>query len=236
LIEILNRESSREPVRSEDIAMLQKSIGSLYTLLDDLLTLSRVEAGQEQLKIESFDAAALLTELCTTTSPLAAEGGLFLETDGPATFAVQGDAVKVRRIAQNLILNALKYTDDGGVSVTWAEHESEGLERWTLCIQDTGSGFQTASVTPLTRALEEATAVAESSELEAGDTDQTPAGNESGLASRSINKPGSESGEGIGLSIVKRLCELLEASEEVESEPGKGSTFRVIFPRIYDVA
>jgi signal transduction histidine kinase len=236
LIDILDRESSRESIRNEDIAMLQKSIGSLYTLLDDLLTLSRVEAGQEQLKIESFDAAALLTELCTATRPLAAERHLFLETDGPATLPVQGDTVKVRRIAQNLILNALNYTESGGARVTWTEHESEGLARWSLSVQDTGSGFQTPSATPLTRALKEASAVDGSDESEPGNTDETAAGKESRLPLQPMHKPGTESGEGIGLSIVKRLCELLEASVEVESEPGKGSTFRVIFPRVYDLA
>jgi signal transduction histidine kinase len=235
LVDILNRESALQSVRNEDVVMLQKSIASLYTLLDDLLTLSRVEAGQEQRKVESFDAASLLMELCTATKALASERGLFLETHGPATLFVQGDAVKVRRIAQNLILNALKYTENGGVRVTWAEHENEGLARWTLCIQDTGSGFQTGSVTPLARALKEATEEERAVEIAAGDTGEMAARNEPGLVSQSMRKPGYESGEGIGLSIVKRLCELLEASVEVESEPGKGSTFRVIFPRIYDV-
>jgi signal transduction histidine kinase len=234
LIEILNREGSLESVRNEDIGMLQRSIGSLHVLLDDLLTLSRVEAGQEQRKVESFDAAALLTELCTETKTLAAERGLFLETDGPAPLSVQGDPVKVRRIAQNLILNALKYTAHGGARVTWAEHANEGLARWTLCIQDTGSGFQTASVTPLARVLKEATEEARTLEIEAGDTGEMAARSEPGLASQSVHKPAYESGEGIGLSIVKRLCELLEASVEVESEPGKGSTFRIIFPRLYE--
>ncbi len=235
LIDMLDRESSLESARNEDIVMLQKSISALHTLLDDLLTLSRVEAGHEERKLESFDAAALLSELCTATKALAAERGLFLETRGPAALVVQGDPVKVHRIAQNLILNALKYTDNGGVRVTWAEHENEGLARWTLCIQDTGSGFQTASVTPLARALKQATEEARAVEIEAGDSDAVAARSEPGLVSKSLHKPPYESGEGIGLSIVKRLCELLEASVEVQSEPGKGSTFRIIFPRIYDV-
>jgi len=235
LIEILSRGSSLELAQNEDMGMLQRHIGSLHILLDDLLTLSRVEAGQEERKLESFDAAALLTELCTATKTLAAERGLFLETDGPASLSVQGDPVKVRRIAQNLILNALKYTAHGGVRVTWAEHENEGLARWTLCIQDTGSGLQTAAVAPLAQALKKATEAARAVEIEAGETDETAARTEPALASRSAHKPGYESGEGIGLSIVKRLCELLEACVEVESEPGNGSTFRIVFPRVYEV-
>ena len=236
LIEILNRESSLESAQNEDMGMLQRHIGSLHMLLDDLLTLSRMEAGQEERKLESFDAASLLTELCTANKTLAAERGLFLETDGPAPLSVQGDPVKVRRIAQNLILNALKYTAHGGVRVTWAEHENEGLARWTLCIQDTGSGLQTAAVAPLAQALKETTEEARAVEIEAGNTDEMAARTEPGLASQSARKPGYESGEGIGLSIVKRLCELLEACVEVESKPGNGSTFRIIFPRIYEVS
>jgi signal transduction histidine kinase len=234
LIDMLNRETSLESVRSQDMIVLQKSIASLHTLLDDLLTLSRAEAGQEQRKIESFDAAMLLRELCTTTKALADERALFLEAHGPATLPVQGDPGKIHRIAQNLILNALKYTEQGGVRVTWAEHGTEGLARWTLCVQDTGSGFQTGSVTPLAQALKESTEEAQALDT-AGDTEESAVRAEPGLVSQSARKPDYESGEGIGLSIVKRLCELLDASVEVETEPGKGSTFRIIFPRLYDV-
>jgi signal transduction histidine kinase len=236
LIEILNREHSLQSIRNEDISMLQTSIGSLHTLLDDLLTLSRVEAGQEQRKIESFDAAALILEICAATKPLATDRGLFLEANGPAPLPVEGDPVKVARIAQNLVLNALKYTDEGGVRVTWAEQKKDGLAQWQLCVQDTGLGFQTGSATPLTRALKDASAETRALEKGVKDAAVTSARNESGLMSRSTRGPQVESGEGIGLSIVKRLCELLEASIEVESEPGKGSTFRVIFPRAYNDA
>jgi signal transduction histidine kinase len=214
--------------------VLQKSIASLHTLLDDLLTLSRVEAGQEQRKIESFDAAVLLSELCASTKPLADELGLFLEARGPGALPVQGDPVKVRRIAQNLLLNALKYTEQGGVRVAWLEHGTDGLARWTLSVQDTGSGFQSASAAPLAQALikstEEAHAMADGAEpMENSALRAMP-----GIVSPASRKSDFEGGEGIGLSIVKRLCELLDARVEVQAEPGKGSAFRIIFPRLYD--
>jgi signal transduction histidine kinase len=224
-----------ESVRQEDMRMLQQSVASLHKLLDDLLTLSRVEAGHEQRKVERFDAAALLSELCRATKPLAAERGLVLDTRGPEVLPVQGDPVKVRRIAQNLLLNAVHYTDKGGVRVTWGEHENQGLARWTLCIQDTGSGLETGSAGPLTQVLKEATDEARELEAEAGDSLPAAARAEPELSSKSAHTPAPEAGEGIGLTIVKRLCELLEANVEVESEPGKGTTFRIIFPRTYDV-
>jgi signal transduction histidine kinase len=235
LIDLVHRENPVESRRSENISVLQRSITSLHTLLDDLLTLSRVEAGQDQRKIESFDAAMLLRELCTSTKPLAAERGLSLEANGPAALPVQGDPAKTHRIAQNLLLNALKYTERGGVRVAWAEHEAEGFARWTMCIQDTGSGFQSGSAEPLTRALRESTEDTPASESAAKGTEKPTAREEPGLVSESARRPAYEIGEGIGLSIVRRLCELLDAGIEVEAEPGKGSTFRIIFPRYYDL-
>jgi signal transduction histidine kinase len=231
----LHRGNAAESARSESISVLQKSIASLHTLLDDLLTLSRVEAGQEQRNIESFDAAMLLRELCTSTKPLADERGLSLEADGPGALPVQGDPAKTHRIAQNLLLNALKYTEHGAIRVRWAEHEAEGFARWTLCIQDTGSGLQSGSAEPLMRALRESTQDTPASQSESKDAEKPAVSAEPGRAAESAHKPVYENGEGIGLSIVRRLCELLDAGIEVETELGKGSTFRVIFPRFYDL-
>jgi signal transduction histidine kinase len=73
--------------------------------------------------------------------PLATDRGLFLESHGPTALQVEGDAVKTRRIAQNLLLNAIKYTEQGGVRVSWEEVTAGELERWVLSVQDTGPGF-----------------------------------------------------------------------------------------------
>ena len=70
---------------------------------------------------------------------------------------VQGDTINIQRIAQNLILNALKYTGKGGVTVVWEALETEGVRRWAFSIEDTGPGFQSSSDAPLAHAIEEST-------------------------------------------------------------------------------
>jgi signal transduction histidine kinase len=204
-------------------------------MLNDVMDLARLEAGQEQRCVEPFDAAVLLRELCEGLQPLAGERGLFLEAVGPTTLPVEGDAVKTRRIVQNLLLNALKYTQKGGVTATWGDSRENDAERWMICVQDTGPGFHAGPGAPLVGALEEAT-------QEAHQVERNAAGNEEprgGAAAPSPARPPDprpihqERGEGIGLSIVKRLSELLEASVELESNPDEGTTFRVILPRRY---
>ncbi|MBA2690494.1 MAG: sensor histidine kinase [Burkholderiales bacterium] len=232
---LLKHESGPTPQRAQFVAMLQNGIGSLHALLNDLTSLAHLEAGHEQRNVELFDVAATIAELCTGMRSLADERRLFLKTEGAAQLIVEGDPVKVQRIVQNLLLNALKYTEQGGVKVTWGEASPTASERWMVCIQDTGPGFQAGTVTPLARALNKATQ--DSHEVEekaeaAGDDDHTePAPT---LASQSTRKPAYQApGEGIGLSIVKRLCELLDASLELETAAGEGTTFRVVFPRRY---
>ncbi|MGQ0811491.1 MAG: sensor histidine kinase [Nitrospiraceae bacterium] len=234
--EVLNREDVPEWMRVRSLTILQKGVGALQGLLNDLMSLARLEAGHEKRKIERFDAALMLQELCSTSRPLADERGLFLKAEGPPTLSVEGDAVKTQRVAQNLLLNALKYTERGGVKVTWAE-DSTG-ERWVLCVQDTGPGFLAGSATPLARALKEATEEAHEVEEKAEPAGEPSAHTEPAptLTSQSPRRPTQQpSGEGIGLSIVKRLCELLDASLELETAAGEGTTFRVILPRHYSV-
>jgi signal transduction histidine kinase len=143
------------------------------------------------------------------------------------------------RILQNLVLNALKVTQSGGVRVTWeAGEEAADSNQWALCVQDTGPGFKSAA-TPIKTMLKDATEAARDAE-ESADAEEPalltadPAPtltSESSARGQRVPR-----GEGIGLSIVKRLCELLDASIELQSSPGQGTTFRVVFPRAYPQA
>jgi signal transduction histidine kinase len=231
--EVLDRSSVSESARAQMSQALQRGTVSLRDLLTDLMDLARLEAGHERRNLVDFDAAQTVREFCEPLRALAAQRNLFLRTDGPEHLMVQGDPPKLQRIAQNLVLNALKATREGGVRVIWEERASAESEQWILCVQDTGPGLNTATAAPLERALKHATE--ESQEVEAsvpGEPASPRLDPAPTLPSRS-SAEGPRSGEGIGLSIVKRLCELLDASIELETAAGDGTTFRVIFPRHY---
>ena len=203
--------------RQSFLGLLRNNVRALRHLLDDVTSLARLQAGQEQRVIASFDAAAMLERLCNDFRPLAEEKGLRLEASGVPALVVDGDAVKVRRVAQNLLLNALNYTKQGSVSVSWGEADGAD-ERWMMTIADTGPGFHAGPGSPLASALAQAT---------------SEAGNGHAGAPRPVDpRPVHQfQGEGLGLAIVKRLCELMNAGIELESVPGRGTTFRVLLPR-----
>lgn len=232
---ILAEANVPEPLRARAVAILQSSVSSLHQLLEDLMSLARLEAGRERRMVRPFDAAALFRSLGESLQPLAHQRGLFLEVDGPATFPVEGDATKVQRIVQNLALNALRYTVEGGVRLTWTESRESDVERWLIRIEDTGPGLQFAPGAPIARELREGTDLARRLEEEAppGAPIEPVAGSSSSPTLPEVPAAYRPPGEGIGLSIVKRLCELLEAGLEVSTEAGKGTTFQVSLPRRY---
>ena len=137
---------------------------------------------------------------------------------------VKGDSIKVQRIVQNLLLNALKYTYQGGVSLVWSP---EGPLRWLLTVSDTGPGLTEKSATALTLepSLEKVSIKGARSTINV----------KSSEPEKTAELPQSTQprGEGIGLHIVKRLCELLNANMEVEASPGRGTTIRIRFPVHY---
>jgi len=195
--------------------MLNNNVEALHRLLDDVTDLARLHAGQEQRRVAPFDAADLLRRLCDDLRPVADARNLYLKAAGVATLPVEGDAIKVRRIAQNLLLNALKYTETGGVLVRWGDTVARDDGRWVLTIEDTGPGFHAGPGAPLIGALS----------AEPGAT-APPGGDDTRPVQQSH-------GEGLGLAIVKRLSEILAATLEFESEPGKGTTVRVLVPMGY---
>ena len=180
--------------RSQMLAMLQRNLKQATQMLSELLDFSRLEAGQDQRQIATFDVALLLNGLVDSVRPLADERSLWLEREGDSSLIVDGDAVKIHRIAQNLLLNALKYTTTGGVRVHWGDAPTAA--NWQLTITDTGPGFEWIGQP------------------------------ENGT---------SKTGEGIGLMIVRQLCDLLDGQMDVVSEAGVGTRFQLIFPRQYPV-
>ena len=144
-------------MRDEFLGLLERSVSSLNSMLDEVMDLARLQAGYELRNVKPFDAAVLLKELFENLQPLATERGLFLKADGPDTLTVEGDAVKIRRIAQNLLLNALKYTSEGGVTLGWGDSRNNDPKRWMLCVQDTGPGIHAGPGAPLVEALQGAT-------------------------------------------------------------------------------
>jgi len=224
------------PTRDRFHYLLQQRIRSMGALLSDLVELARLEAGQSPLKIERFDAAERLRGYCEMLRPAAAERNLFLKCKGPRSLPVEGDQVKLQRIVQNLLLNALKATQHGGVVVRWSAGKEKTARHWLLSIGDTGPGFALQSAGPLRHALKrasEASRVVAEASMERSDkrtdrkvSDVLTAGSGPGSATL-------PSGEGIGLSIVKRLCDVLGATLELETAPGHGTTIRIAFPVRY---
>jgi len=223
-----------EPVRVEVADMLNKSVSSLHDMLNDLLSLARLDAGREQREITPFDAAALLRDFCTASQASATDRGLFLKMEGPSSLSVEGDKPKILRILQNLLLNAVKYTQRGGVTVTWGLDETRGIDRWTFSVQDTGPGIDEAHAAPLAQELRNATEVANDAKDASTDRRREIAAATTLPSASSALPQSQQPGEGVGLSIVKRLCELLDAGLELATKPGHGTTFRVILPRTYD--
>lgn len=230
--EVLREADIPEVERVLFVDMLQQGAEAVSSMMSRLMDLARLEAGQEQREVAPFDAAVLIAEFCATNQPVARERGLYLKLEGPNALPVEGDAGKVRRILQNLVLNAVKYTKTGGVTVSVGE---EGPGSWWLKIKDTGPGLLGGPGSPLAGGLKEATASARESD------DNAAKGESSHVlpspSSTTVRQPPrQQSGEGIGLSIVKRLCELLDASLELASSVDSGTTFRIVFPRTYPPA
>ena len=225
---VLSRSTSDE-MRQSFYKILDRATHSARSLLSDLIDLTRLEAGQDRVRVEEFDASEMLRDLGESLRAEATQRGLFLKLEGPTSLPIRGDRTKIQRIVQNLTLNAFKATAQGGITLSWEEPRARAEPRWTLVVADTGPGLQGVHSTALTSAMVEATEQAHQEKDE--DPLRPP---EDDLAQRRAPhgqaQKAAEIGEGIGLSIVKRLCELLGVAIELESVVNRGTTFRLSIP------
>ncbi len=137
--ELMLDDDALEPDRRRHYLETVHSSGRhLLALINDILDLSKVEAGQMDLAIEAFDAGQAVHEVVAAVHPLAAKGGIALDVDCPSPTQLQADRGKFKQILYNLLSNAIKFTEDGGhVAVECRSDPDE----FSLTVADTGIGI-----------------------------------------------------------------------------------------------
>jgi signal transduction histidine kinase/CheY-like chemotaxis protein/HPt (histidine-containing phosphotransfer) domain-containing protein len=184
------------------LAVMRDSANALLRIIDDVLDFSKIEAGHLELEEAAFSLSELAASVVQTFRPQATAKRLRIAVtlEPGSSDALLGDQVRVRQILVNLIGNAVKFTERGGVDIRTATSPlGDGRQRVTLRIADTGIGIDAAQFARLFQPFAQAD-------------------------SSTTRRFG---GTGLGLSIVQRLARLMGGEVTVESTPGKGSVFTV---------
>lgn len=188
--------------QKEYTSSIEKSSALLLTLINDILDLSKIEAGKLELELLPFSIKDLLSDTEDCFSPLAVSRGLdfVVENHCPEPGLFLGDASRIRQILNNLIGNALKFTTDGFIKINVRSvSESPNESQLYIEVSDTGIGIPPESQEKLFQSFSQAD-------------------------SSTARKFG---GTGLGLAICRNLAELMGGSVSFESEVDKGTTFHV---------
>ncbi|RDV39727.1 response regulator [Bradymonadaceae bacterium TMQ3] len=201
-IEYLQKDSPKDgSVVSEflpDLSRIRTAGTHLLALINDILDLSKIEAGKMSVHVEMFDIHHLVEDIRSTVMPLAEKNHNTLKVEISDELGYMNtDATKMRQILFNLLSNACKFTSDG--TITMRMYPSETYKHVVCEVEDTGVGVDEEQL----KAIFEAFTQADSS------------------TTREFG------GTGLGLTITRHFCELLGGGIEVESTPGKGSLFTV---------
>jgi signal transduction histidine kinase len=232
---LLATPAAQQPQPEQFHDLLERCVRPMSALLTDLVELARLEAGQDPPRIEAFDASQRVREFCESLRPMATDTNLFLKYEGPERLPVQGDALKLQRIIQCLLLNALKTTEHGGILVSWSVDPRQPPRQWTLSVSGAGKARDTGSDNPLQQALKSTTEQVHAPRLRSVGPPAAVAGPNAAAARRPAGEapPALASGEGVRLSLIKRLCEALHATLQLETFPQGGTTIRIAFPLRY---
>ncbi len=201
--ELLKRGFGRDSEEThKHLEIIHSSGKHLLELINDILDLSKVESGHLEIERIQFNPYHVILEVVKVLSARASEKGIGLElkveNDVPET--ISGDPGRIRQIVTNLVGNAVKFTEQGGVTVTaYATRLDEGMLQFHIDIADSGVGM---SPDATTRIFEDFVQADESITRKFG-------------------------GTGLGLSISRKFARALGGDIVAESEPGVGSTFKV---------
>ena len=186
-----------------DLHKIHSAGKHLLGLINDILDLSKIEAGKMGLYLEDFDVAAMVEEVCTTIRPLIEKNANRLEIHRQGDLGeMRSDLTKVRQMLFNLLSNASKFTEDGAIILSLERTRRAEGDRLIFTVADNGIGMTEEQMGRLFQAFTQA----------------------------DVSTTRKYGGTGLGLTITRRFCEMMGGAIEVRSEPGKGSVFTISLP------
>ena len=199
-VQLLRLQKNEEPLQQQGRGIIERQLGRLKHLVDDLLEVSRITSGSVRLRQEQISVSSVVERAVETAQPLIVQRRHDLQVSlPPQPIFLHADAARLEQVLVNLLTNAAKYTDDGGR--IWLSVEQEG-DAAVLRVRDTGIGIAPELLPRIFDLFTQ--------------------------AERSLDR--SQGGLGIGLCLVQRLVELHDGSVEAHSVLGEGSEFVVRLP------
>jgi GAF domain-containing protein len=194
----------------QDLEPLDRVLGAgrhLLALINDILDLSKIEAGRMELAVSSFAVAPLIADVVKTIEPLATKNSNKVVTHCAADIGImQADQMRLRQTLLNLMSNANKFTEKGTITIAAHQGQENGRDWVTVAVSDTGIGMTPEQMGKLFQEFSQA-------------------------SSTTASKYG---GTGLGLVISRRFCQMMGGDITVESKPGRGSVFTIQLPRIVE--
>ena len=192
-------ETQLDPTQREYVDIIRGSAGALLSLINDVLDLSKIEAGRLDIEHVAFDLRDVVYETVAVMALQSAQKGIEIVVDiAHIPIVLRGDPGRLRQIIMNLLGNAIKFTHEGHILVSATRTDPVlGPSKLRVAVTDTGIGIPADRIDRLFKTF---------SQIDSSTTRHY-------------------GGTGLGLSIVKRLAELMGGEVGVSSEPGKGSTF-----------
>jgi signal transduction histidine kinase len=192
----------------QDTEPLDRVLGAgrhLLALINDILDLSKIEAGRMELHLDSFALAPLIEDVAKTIEPMAAKNSNRVSVNCDAAIGtMHADQMRLRQALLNLLSNANKFTERGTITIDARQGQENGREWIKLAVTDSGIGMTPEQMGKLFQEFSQ-------------------------VSSATASKYG---GTGLGLAISRRFCQMMGGDITVESEPGHGSTFTIRLPRI----
>lgn len=187
--------------QQKQLGMVQGSSRHLLALINDVLDISKIEAGQLRLSVSSFEPQASIAKVASVVAPLAGKKSLDLRLEvAPDLPSMTGDQGRFEQVLLNLVNNAVKYTDHGQVLIRASRADDRTIQ---VAVSDTGIGIKEEDLPRLFQPFFQV---------------------DMGVARK-------YEGTGLGLSITRKLLDLMGGTIAVRSEVGRGSTFTVSIPR-----
>ncbi len=186
-----------------DLQKIQAAGRHLLDLINNVLDLSKIEAGKMDLYLETFDVATMIEDVQITIQPLAEKNrNTLVITCAPDVGTMVADITKVRQTLFNLLSNACKFTNGGTITLDARRDQHDGVDWLTFRVGDTGIGLSPDQVHELFKEFTQAD-------------------------SSTTRRFG---GTGLGLSISRHFCQMMRGDILVESQPGEGAVFTVLLP------